>query len=815
MRSFPKGLVLLGLFAALGAAGCADPPRVDDVVDPDDEPPPAPPPPGDAGCDAAIAWWNDEAVPRVIGTCAGCHTSGGAADGTRFQLQPSSVPESARINLGVVRAASTLSTAEGLLLLLKPTLRVPHGGGEVIAPGSTNELVLQEAIDLANAVLCPLNPDPPPGLLLHSDRETLHKASLHLVGRAPTDAELAVVDSDGTDGLVAVVQAQMQEPAFDERVREFYGDLLLTDAFRANNAVGNSGSVINGDNFNDDANVNYFGGEDYDWRSWPDGEGIALTEAIAREPVEFFVAAARGDRSLAEVVTARHRLLNAYSARFYNVDYKGHAPGTAFADIDNPGEFVAVEHVEGVNEVGGVGEYAGVLTTSAWLNRYPSSPTNFNRKRARFVLKYFLDFDIMKAAPRIDAATVDLAANPTRNNAQCTACHVRLDPLAGLFMNQGGCGYSTGNHYRLPAGGNNECTDDGWVDNTLMFAPGFSADATDALDRGARRQALEHLGDWLAVQPEFARAMVAPVFVSLMGRARLNAPANPTTPEEIALAQAALAEEQEVARLTALFVEGGMRLRPLVVAIVLSPFFRAQNTDEGDDGGAVRLELSTFGGGALVTPERLDRKLRSLLGVTWAGHGGAVSADTGYQRLGRHDGTDDASLLLREELKTLYGGIDGSFSGVKARQRQASTLTGAIVEHMALEVSCLAVSRDFELAPAARRLFPDVERGSVDDAAIIDTLVRLHWQLLGEDVAADDADIVDALDLWHGARDDGLAAIAAGDESANLQRPCSPTVDTATGQSVEGNEDDAGYTVRAWQAVIASLLMDPRFVLER
>jgi len=84
-----------------------------------------------------------------------------------------------------------------------------------------------------------------------------------------------------------------------------------------------------------------------------------------------------------------------------------------------------------MDEVAGVGEYAGVLTTTAWVNRYPSSPTNFNRKRARFRLKYFLDFDIMKAAPRIDAATIDLNDNPTKNNPQCIGCHARIDPLAG------------------------------------------------------------------------------------------------------------------------------------------------------------------------------------------------------------------------------------------------------------------------------------------------------------------------------------------------------------------------------------------------
>lgn len=770
----------------------------------------APPPPPDADCVEAATWFREQAWPRVFSTCAACHGAGGEADGTRFLLVPETLPQWELHNMAALREAGRLAVPEGRLVLLKPTLQLPHGGGAVFAQGSAEEDIVEEALALVDDVVCAPTPDPPAGLVLFSDLETLHKASVQLVGRAPTDDEIALVRAEGLTGLNSVVAAQLREPAFAERVREIYGDVLLTDGFRANNTVDNTGNLLNASYY--DGAGDRFGGEDYDWRSWPDGDGIKLVEALAREPLEFYVQAVANDRPMTDVVTARHRLLNAWSARFFGVPYKGHPPGTPFADIDAPDEFVAVEHVPGINEVAGeggvVGEYAGVLTTTAFINRYPSSPTNFNRKRARFVLKHFFDFDIMKTAPRIDASTVDLNANPTRNNPQCTGCHTQIDPLAGMFMNQGGCSFDTGNYYRLPRGVN-DCSDDGWVPEELMFAAGVNA--STPLPRGERRRALEVLGAHLAAQPEFARAMVVPVFTSLLGRPRLLAPPNPTTPDEVALAAAQLAEDAELARLTAIYVDAGGRIAPVVAAVIASPYFRAKNADAGGD----LVALAGHGGGALVPPERLDKKLRALLGVTWAAHGGAVAPNSGFQRLGRHDGTDDAYLLLREELKTLYGGIDGSFTGVKTKQRQTSTLTAAIAEHLALEVSCLATSRDFEKPDAARLLFPGVDRGGVDEAAVRAAVVRLHWHLLGAEVDDDDPDVDDAVALWRDVRADGLAAIQAGAEGADLARPCAPTVDLATGQSVPGEEADPTYTVRAWQAVVAVLLLDPRFVLER
>lgn len=771
----------------------------------------------DGGCVGTSAFFAQTAWPTVFSRCVVCHTSGGAADGTRFLLRPLSSPSALSQNLLAVTSAATLKSGADPLLVLKPTGALSHGGGTLFSRDSAEARTIERLVaELAAPVTCPGEDVRPvtEGLTLLDPVDTLFKASLQLAGRPPTADEVAQVEANGLSGLDVVLRAQMQEPAFFERVRELFGDALLTDGFRANNTDTNTGNVIS--RVYHPATVHHFGGQDWDWRSWQRGDGIRLVEALAREPLEFFVQAVKQDRPLTDVVTARHRLLNAYSARFYRVPYKGFDAGTPFTDIPQPQEYVAVAQVPS-NEAMGTSEYAGVLTTPGWLLRYPSSPTNFNRKRARFTLKYFLDFDIMKAAPRIDASAVDLENNPTLRNPQCTGCHQLLDPLAGMYLNQDECGYEDNVFYQPPGSRKyNACPDRGWVPATEMFAPGTAAGMASQLAAQDRPRALEVLGAHLASQRGFAKALVGHVAAGLWSRPLLIPPTDTTLPNYAALDAAAAAEHAELERLTDRFVAAGFRLPALVLDVVKTPQFRAGNADR-----AGRLELNGLGGGTLVTPELLDRKLRSALGLSWSAHGWAVSGDTGYQRLGRHDGTDDAYLLQRERLKTLYGGMDGSFSGVKSRQRAPSSLSAAIIEHLALEGSCLAVVRDFDLPAGQRRLFPLVEKtrapqSATADGPILQTLVTLHARLLGVRTTADSADVQELYALLSDVQRTGAMAVTARSESATLERPCTGDIDVATGRTVMGGttRDDA-YVIRAWQAVVAALLLDPRFTLEK
>lgn len=769
-----------------------------------------------AQCLGTEAYFREYSWPEVFAICVQCHTTGKEADGTRFILKPDTIPNYIALNMQVVTDVMQIEQDGTPLMILKSTNSVAHNGGRQISAGSKSLAILEETIArLKQPVVCPDDTPPPrpvtEGVILHDPYGTLRKASWQLVGRPPTPAEVATVDQNGLAGVESVIDAQMNDDAFYERLREIFGDVLLTDGYRANNTHDNTGNIINSDYFPSNT-VNYFGlvdngaggtvpGQDYDWRYWNNGEGIRLVEALAREPVEFVVYAVKNDLPMSEILTGKYRLLNSYSARFLGV------PLGAVAD---PQAYVKVTSVPGINENGTSGEYAGILTTTAFLNRYPSSPTNFNRKRARFTYKYFLNFDIMKTAPRIDASAVDLDAHPTKNNPQCTGCHSQIDPLAGAFMNEDECGYDYSTYYGAAKG--SDCNVNGWVDPQYMFPPGVSAAAQDALSLADRPKALEKLAAHIVTQPGFAEAIASQLYVGLMGRSLLQAPADPSMPGYASLDAAFNAEKATLQALTKAFSDGGLKLKPLVKAIVKSEAFRAKDADD-----AARLELFALGGGALTNPEILNRKIISTTGFGWYSALPLEYTNVGYQRLGMHDGTGEARLLQREQVKTLYGGLDGSYDGVKSRQRLPSTLTAAIVEHMALEVSCLATNRDFDKPTATRLLFPKVEKtlvvsgnaSAADQAPIIDNLRYLHERFFGERLAANDPEILASYDLLKGARDDHASA------GNNLERPCKNDVNPYSGAPVSGNGTDANKMIRAWQAVIAFMLMDYRFVFEQ
>ena len=75
--------------------------------------------------------------------CPNCHNSNGVASGTRLHFPDASAPAERVEAFGrsLVRLVDRDHPAESLLLK-KPTLRIPHAGGERIQPGSPEEASL-------------------------------------------------------------------------------------------------------------------------------------------------------------------------------------------------------------------------------------------------------------------------------------------------------------------------------------------------------------------------------------------------------------------------------------------------------------------------------------------------------------------------------------------------------------------------------------------------------------------------------------------------------------------------------------------------
>ena len=86
--------------------------------------------------------------------------------------------------------------------------------------------------------------------------------------------------------------------------------------------------------------------------------------------------------------------------------------------------------------------HAGILNTTVFLRRYPTTATNRNRARSRWTYYHFLGLDVEKSASRTtDPVALADTVNPTMRNPACTVCHRVLDPVAGAFQNYGDLGY--------------------------------------------------------------------------------------------------------------------------------------------------------------------------------------------------------------------------------------------------------------------------------------------------------------------------------------------------------------------------------------
>ena len=122
--------------------------------------------------------------------------------------------------------------------------------------------------------------------------------------------------------------------------------------------------------------------------------------------------------------------------------------------------------------------HAGILNTTAFLQRYPSTATNRNRARARWTYYHFLGVGVEKSASRTtDPVALADTNNPTMHNPNCTVCHSVLDPVAGAFQN-----YNDGGFYKSNWGGLDS------LDEFYKHAPHGGQDVTiDAFSWNDRR----------------------------------------------------------------------------------------------------------------------------------------------------------------------------------------------------------------------------------------------------------------------------------------------------------------------------------------
>ncbi|MCE2476228.1 MAG: DUF1588 domain-containing protein, partial [Alphaproteobacteria bacterium] len=376
---------------------------------------------------------------------------------TRLVFVPASDPGHAARNLQVFTDFLDV-VDDGATLVLNKVQGVGHGGGVQTAAGTTEFSNIERFLGLlGEAEVAPVALTPQTlfdTVRMAPTRKTLRRAALIFAGRIPTDEEYAAIRG-GPAALRATIRGLMTGRQFHEFLTRAANDRLLTDR--------NIGQIINhnvGRFFVDFVNETYRRreathrsgkqGRYYDWND-------RSQHGFRRAPVELIAHVAMNDLPYTEILTADYIMANPWAAR-------GYGAKTQFKDSEDVHEFKPSRIVSYYRQGEGFeSEYdpvigstrivdrgplrtdyphAGILNTTSFLLRYPTTATNRNRARSRWTYYHFLGLDIEKSASRTtDPVALADTNNPTMLNPACTVCHRVMDPVAGAFQNYGDEGF--------------------------------------------------------------------------------------------------------------------------------------------------------------------------------------------------------------------------------------------------------------------------------------------------------------------------------------------------------------------------------------
>ena len=368
----------------------------------------APPRPAASARDpesAAGVFAEHVSAPIVQAKCVACHVQGGGSGNTRLVFVPTSDPGHEARNLQVF--TDFLDAVEdGAHLILNKVQGVGHGGGVQLTAGtdafSNIERflgLLGEAEVVAAVALTPQTLFDT--VTMAPTRKTLRRAALVFAGRIPTDAEYAAA-LRGPAALRATIRGLMTGPQFHEFLTRGANDRLLTDRNIAQIIDHNVGHF-----FVDFVNETYRRrkavfpngnqGRFYDWNNFSQ-------HGFRRAPVELIAHVVMNDRPYTEILTADYIMANPWAAKVYGAR-------TRFRDSEDMHEFKPSRIVSYYRKGDGFeSEYdpvtqstrivdrgplrtdyphAGILNTTSFLLRYPTTATNRNRARSRWTYYHF------------------------------------------------------------------------------------------------------------------------------------------------------------------------------------------------------------------------------------------------------------------------------------------------------------------------------------------------------------------------------------------------------------------------------------------
>ena len=698
--------------------------------------------------DEARSFYVSEVDPGVQRDCVICHKTNGAAPESGARLIFSA---SARGNHDAFIEFLSLNDVDGDWLLSKVTGQAGHGGGAVLTANSSLYLALRDYLSMLGqgSAASPVAGDFWGGTGAEPRGVTLRRAALLFSGSIPDQASLELA-AESESGLRQAIRDSLDGKGFKEFILRGANDRLLVEG------------LLNGISFDIDTRGRYpelaqllktlpddrpeeF--EDYHEKPFL-SRGDAdwsFRWAITREPLELIAHVILNDLPYRQVLTANHTMVNAFSDLAYRSEsglshdftdaqgfydrseYNRFVPGYNDGHIPHDQDFEANEE-EGIVSFSGyqAWPHSGVLSTQAWLARYPSTDTNRNRARARWTYFHFLGVDIEKSAPRtMDPVALADTDNPTMKNSACTVCHERLDPVAGAYQSFGDFGHyldqyggqdSLADSYKCPEcyGGKYGDTPyqqgDTWYRD--MRSPGFEGKVA-----GGARDSIQWLGYRISRDPRFAAATVRFWWPAVFGSDPLEAPEDAQLPDYESQLRAYNAQDAVIAELAERFEASGFNARTLFVEMAMSRWYRNSEVLDPVLVEAKAAELATVGRGRLLGPEELDRKNLAVFGRTWRQWGAGSDP---------HHFTKRTALTgSRADFKGFYGGIDGA--AVTQRNREFTPLMSNLTESMATELACQIVVQDFNLPQNERIAFALVERSDQPGQ-----LVKVEKELRGK-----------------------------------------------------------------------------------
>ncbi|HTN49302.1 MAG TPA: PKD domain-containing protein [Burkholderiaceae bacterium] len=714
--------------------------------------------------------------PAMSTTCTSCHMAGKTAFGTNLVFVAGGT-ELQQYN--VLRAYAKTSSDT---LLAKVVGGLNHSGG---APfGNTSSAPYQSLVGLVQTMKQPCTGGSDTNasaqfwkdVSFNDDQTKLAKAAILFAGRNPTAAEASAVSSGGAPVLRQTIRSFMTGPAFDAFLQEG-GELTFLSR----------GVVVFGNNMGLNATDYPSAADVINNTNLAANVRNRFQTSMQLEPVNLMKYIVNNDKPWTDMVAGKYTVVNPLQAQYLMATVTGTFT-TMATDAASDNELLPATLPN--QRLPGTREHAGVVSTHAWLQRFPTTDTNRNRHRVYILAKQFLGTDVAALGMR----PIDAGGNfkmPTVENPNCSVCHSIIDPMAAGFQNwneanrylpfrtASGVDHALPNTYRS----NNYPKDkDGkayYQDGDNWFrdqaAPAYGNTPMPGGVRG-NNTALQWMGGQVAADQRFAIGAVQYWYRIVFNREPLKASLDSTAPGFAAQTAAYNAQMDEFKEIAARFAmdrgNGAYNVKDLLVDLVLSKWFTAEKV-AATATAAHRAELADVGSKALLNPAALNRKLMSLTGMSW-----------------NQFNNPYAGQALN------YGNFDGGLNRPN-RANDYTMVQTMIADRAMAELSCSMVMTDMNKASMNRLMLAGVtlaDTPTTNEAAILQTIKGLHKSLLMEDLPVTDAEVQRTYGLF---------------KAVWMDRATAPTRPTACAYN---NNNDPNYTARSWAAVIGYMIGDEKFL---